>query len=32
MTINILNKYIEITKKQINTYMKLVFGKKFSKK
>lgn len=32
MTINILNKYIEITKKQINVYMKLVFGNRFSKK
>lgn len=32
MTINIIDKYIELTKKQINTYMKLVFGNKFNKK
>ena len=31
MTINIMNQYIEITKKQINAYMKLVFGNKFIK-
>lgn len=32
MTINIMDKYIEITRKQINEYMKLVFGRKFNKK
>lgn len=32
MTINIMNQYIELTKKQINLYMRLVFGKKFNKK
>lgn len=32
MTINIMNQYIEITNKQINTYLKLIFGKKFNKK
>ena len=31
MTINIMNQYIEITKKQINSYMKMVFGNKFNK-
>ena len=31
MTINIMNQYIELTKKQINSYMKLVFGNKFNK-
>ena len=31
MTINIMNQYIEITKKQINSYMRLVLGKKFIK-
>lgn len=31
MTINIMNQYIDLTKKQINTYMKLVFGNKFNK-
>lgn len=30
MTINIMNEYLEITKKQINEYMKLVFGDKFN--
>ena len=32
MTINIMNQYIELTKKQITTYMKLTFGKNFEKK
>lgn len=32
MTINVMNKYIEIMRKQINAYMKLVFGRKFNKK
>jgi len=32
MTINVLEQYIELTKKQINSYMKLVFGKEFNKK
>lgn len=32
MTINIMNEYIELTKKQINEYMKLVFGKEFNQK
>lgn len=32
MTINLTNKYIELTKKQITEYLKLVFGNKFSKK
>ena len=31
MTINIMNQYIKITKKEIETYMKLVFDKKFIK-
>lgn len=31
MTINIMNEYIELTKKQINEYMKLVFGESFNK-
>lgn len=31
MTINIMNQYIEITKKQINTYLKLIFGRNFNK-
>lgn len=30
MTINIMNEYIEITKKQINEYMKLVFEHEFN--
>lgn len=30
MTINIMDEYIEITKKQINDYIKLVFGDKFN--
>ena len=30
MTINIMNEYIELTKKQINEYMKLVFEEKFN--
>lgn len=32
MTINIMNQYINLTKKQINTYMKSVFENKFNKK
>lgn len=32
MTINIMNEYIELTKKQINEYMKLVFEKEFNQK
>lgn len=32
MTINIMEKYLEITKKQINSYLKLVFGRDFNKK
>ena len=32
MTINLANKYIELTKKQINEYLKLVFGNKFIRK
>ena len=32
MTINIMNEYIDITKKQIETYFKIVFGNKFNKK
>lgn len=32
MTINIMNQYIELTKKQINEYMKLVFGERFNQK
>ncbi len=31
MSINIINKYTDITKKQMNTYMKLVFGNLFNK-
>ncbi|MBR3163427.1 MAG: hypothetical protein IKF17_04955 [Clostridia bacterium] len=31
MSVNIINRYIELTKKQINTYMKLVFGNMFNK-
>ena len=30
MTINIMNEYIELTKKQINEYMKLTLGEKFN--
>lgn len=30
MSVNIINKYIDLTKKQINTYMKLVFGTKLN--
>lgn len=30
MTINIMNEYIELTKKQINEYMRLVFGERFN--
>lgn len=30
MTINIMNEYIELTKKQINEYMKIVFDEKFN--
>lgn len=32
MTINIINQYIELIKKQINEYMKLVFENNFNKK
>lgn len=32
MTINIMNQYIELTKKQINIYMRAVFGNQFNKK
>ncbi len=32
MTINLANKYIELTKKEIISYLKLVFGNKFVKK
>lgn len=32
MTVNIINEYIKIVKKQINEYMKLVFDNKFEKK
>ena len=32
MTINLANKYIELTKKQINEYLKLVLGNKFIRK
>ena len=32
MTINIMNEYIELTKKQINEYMKLVFGNEFNQR
>ena len=32
MTINLANKYIELTKKEISAYLKLVFGNKFIKK
>lgn len=32
MTINLVDKYIELTKAQITEYLKLVFEKKFSKK
>lgn len=32
MTINIMEKYLEITKKQINSYLRLVFGRDFNKK
>ena len=32
MSINIMNKYIEITKKQISTYLKLVFEKQYNKR
>ena len=31
MTINLMSKYIDIIKKQINTYMKAVFTNKFKK-
>lgn len=30
MTINIMNEYIELTKKQINEYMRLVFGERLN--
>ena len=32
MTINIMNEYIEITKKQIKDYMKMVFGEQFNER
>ena len=32
MTINIMSEYIKLTKKQIESYMKLVFEEKYSKK
>ena len=32
MTINVMDKYIEITRKQINIYMKMVFDRKFNKR
>ena len=32
MSINIMNKYIEITEKQISTYLKLVFEKQYNKR
>lgn len=32
MTINIMNEYIELTKKQINEYMKLALGEKLNQK
>ena len=31
MAINIMNQYINLTKKEINDYMRLVFGNKFNK-
>lgn len=31
MTVNIINKYTDLTRKQITTYMKLVFGSTFNK-
>lgn len=31
MTINIMDQYIELSKKQINSYMKLIFGQKYNK-
>lgn len=31
MAVNIINKYTDITRKQMNTYMKLVFGNLFNK-
>ena len=31
MSVNLINKYTDITKKQMNTYMKLVFGNLFNK-
>ena len=31
MTINLMNQYIELTKKQINAYLKLIFGRNFNK-
>ena len=30
MTINVMNEYIELTKKQINEYMRIVFGERFN--
>ena len=32
MTVNIMKQYINLTTKQINSYMKIVFGNKFNKK
>ena len=32
MTVNVFEQYIELTKKQINSYMKLVFDKEYNKK
>ena len=32
MSVNIMKQYTDLTKKQINAYMKLVFGNKFVKK
>ena len=32
MTINIMNEYIELTKKQIREYMKLIFGKQYNER
>lgn len=32
MSVNIMNKYIDITKKQISTYLKLIFDNKYNKR
>lgn len=32
MTINIIEQYLELTKKQINTYMKMVLGREYNQK